>query len=127
MNSVILIGRMTREADVRYSAQTNMAVARFSLAVDRQSKDKQADFPNVIAFGKTAEIIERYTHKGSQIAVQGRLQTGSYQNKDGAIVYTTDVVADRVKLLDKKGDYQGEESQETFAGFEEIEAIDLPF
>ena len=124
MNSVILIGRMTREADVRYSAQTNMAVARFSLAVDRQSKDKQADFPNVIAFGKTAEIIERYTHKGSQIAVQGRIQTGSYQNKDGATVYTTDVVADRVKLLDKKGDYQG---QETFAGFEEIEAVDLPF
>lgn len=124
MNSVILIGRMTREADVRYSAQTNMAVARFSLAVDRQSKDKQADFPNVIAFGKTAEIIERYTHKGSQIAVQGRIQTGSYQNKDGATVYTTDVVADRIKLLDKK-ENRKEVGDNPFANLEEV--TDLPF
>lgn len=124
MNSVILIGRMTREADVRYSAQTNMAVARFSLAVDRQSKDKQADFPNIIAFGKTAEIIERYTHKGSQIAVQGRIQTGSYQNKDGATVYTTDVVADRIKLLDKKENRE-EVGDNPFGNLEEV--TDLPF
>ena len=124
MNSVILIGRMTREADIRYSAQTNMAVARFSLAVDRQSKDKQADFPNVIAFGKTAEIIEKYTHKGSQIAVQGRLQTGSYQNKDGATVYTTDVVADRIKLLDKKENRE-EVGDNPFSNLEEV--TDLPF
>jgi single-strand binding protein len=124
MNSVILIGRMTREADIRYSAQTNMAIARFSLAVDRQSKDKQADFPNIIAFGKTAEIIERYTHKGSQIAVQGRLQTGSYQNKDGATVYTTDVVADRIKLLDKKENRE-EVGDNPFSNLEEV--TDLPF
>ena len=101
MNSAILIGRLTRDPDVRYTSD-QMAVARFTLAIDRPVKkgiDKQVDYPQVVCFGKTAEIIEKYVSKGKQIAVQGRIQTGSYKNKEGNTVYTTEVVADRVKLL----------------------------
>ncbi len=102
MNNVVLIGRLTRDPDVRYTS-SQMAVARFTLAVDRitkQGEEKQADFPSIVAFGKTAEICERYTAKGRMVAVQGRLQTGSYKNKEGATVYTTDIVADRVQILE---------------------------
>ncbi len=107
MNNVVLIGRLTRDPDVRYAAASQLAVARFTLAIDRvvaAGKEKQTDFPSVVAFGKTAEICERFLKKGRQVAVQGRIQTGSYQNKDGATVYTTDVVADRVELIGNRGD-----------------------
>lgn len=107
MNNVSLIGRLTRDPEVRYTAGTQMAVARFNLAIDRtvgQGKEKQTDFPSIVAFGKTAELCERYLSKGRQVAVQGRLQTGSYQNKDGATVYTTDVMADRIEFLGSKND-----------------------
>jgi len=107
MNNVVLIGRLTRDPDVRYAAATQIAVARFTLAIDRvvaAGKERQTDFPSVVAFGKTAEICERFLKKGRQVAVQGRIQTGSYQNKDGATVYTTDVVADRVELIGNRGD-----------------------
>lgn len=110
MNNVVLIGRLTRDPDVRYAAASQMAVARFTLAIDRvvaAGKEKQTDFPSVVAFGKTAEICERFLKKGRQVAVQGRIQTGSYQNKDGATVYTTDVVADRVELIGNRGDEGG--------------------
>ncbi len=99
MNSVNLIGRLTRDPQTRYS-QDGLAVTRFTLAVDRQNKDKQADFPSIIAFGKTAENCDRYLAKGRLVAVQGRIQTGSYQNKNGDTVYTTDVIADRVQFLE---------------------------
>lgn len=111
MNSVILIGRTTREVELRYTT-SQTAVARFSLAVERPVKDgeKKADFPNIIVFGKQAENCEKYLAKGRKVAVQGRLQTGSYEDKDGKRVYTTDVIAERVEFLEW-GDSRTEESQ----------------
>lgn len=103
MNSVILIGRLTRDPEVRYTAATQMAVATFTVAIDRpvrQGAEKQTDFPRVTVFGKQAENCEKYLTKGRLVAVEGRLQTGSYKNKDGATVYTTDVVANRVQFLE---------------------------
>lgn len=103
MNSVVLIGRLTRDPEVRYTAATQMAVATFTVAIDRPVRaggEKQTDFPRVTVFGKQAENCEKYLAKGRLVGVQGRLQTGSYQNRDGATVYTTDVVADRVEFLE---------------------------
>ena len=114
MNSVVLIGRLTRDPEVRYTAETQMAVCRFSVAIDRpprQNGEKQTDFPNVVVFGKQAENCERYLAKGRLVGIQGRLQTGSYTNKDGATVYTTDVVADRVEFLEWGDRPQGGQSQ----------------
>ncbi len=104
MNSVSLIGRLTRDPDVRYSAGSQTAVARFTLAVDRQRAAKEgeqsADFISIVCFGKTAELVEKYITKGRQVGITGRIQTGSYE-KDGQKVYTTDVIADRVEFLDR--------------------------
>ncbi len=102
MNSVVLIGRLTRDPELRYTT-SQMAVATFSLAIDRPvraGKERETDFPRITVFGKQAENCEKYLAKGRMAAVQGRLQTGSYTNKDGAKVYTTDVVADRVEFLE---------------------------
>lgn len=102
MNSVVLIGRLTRDPEIRYTAGTQMAVATFTLAIDRPVRaggEKQTDFPRVTVFGKAAENCERFLKKGRLCGVQGRLQTGSY-TKDGFTVYTTDVVADRVEFLE---------------------------
>lgn len=96
MNQVTLIGRLTKAAEMSYT-QSNTAVAKFTLAVDRMKKG-EADFIRVTAFGKTAEIVDRYTDKGRQLAIQGRINTGSYE-KDGQKVFTTDVIADRVELI----------------------------
>jgi single-strand DNA-binding protein len=103
MNSVVLIGRLTRDPEVRYTASTQMAVATFTVAIDRPVRaggEKQTDFPRVTVFGKQAENCEKYLAKGRLVGVQGRIQTGSYQNKDGVTVYTTDVIADRVEFLE---------------------------
>lgn len=103
MNSVTLIGRLTRDVDLRYTQGSNMAIAKFSLAIDRpakQGEEKKADFPSVTVFGKQAENCDKYLAKGRLACVQGRLQTGSYKDKDGKTVYTTDVVADRVEFLE---------------------------
>lgn len=94
MNTVQLIGRVARDIELKYS-QSGMAVARFAVAVDRPTKEgaeKQSDFPSVVAFGKQAETIEKYFPKGARIGLTGRLQTGSYKDKDGRTVYTTDIV-----------------------------------
>lgn len=100
-NLVFLIGRLTKDPEVRYTSGTQMAVCQFTLAIDRPVKgEKQTDFPRVTCFGKQAENCERFLAKGRLIGVQGRLQTGSYE-KDGATVYTTDVVADRVEFLER--------------------------
>ena len=104
MNSVQLLGRLTRDPDVRYT-DGGSTIARFSLAVDRRFKQEggeTADFINCIAFGKTAEFIEKYFFKGTKIALNGRIQTGSYTNKDGVKVYTTDVVAENVEFAESK-------------------------
>jgi single-strand DNA-binding protein len=106
MNKVILMGRMTRDAEARYSqGESSTAVARFSLAVDRRfNKDEQsADFINCVAFGKTAEFIEKYGKKGTKFVVEGRIQTGSYTDKNGNKVYTTDVVVEQVEFAESKG------------------------
>lgn len=103
MNKVILMGRLARDPEVRMSGDT--AVARFSLAVDRRFKkdgDQTADFINCVAFGKTGEFIEKYGHKGTKFVVEGRIQTGSYTNKDGQKVYTTDVVVEQVEFAESK-------------------------
>lgn len=102
MNNVILIGRLTRDVELRYTT-SQMAVATFTLAIDRPTKadrEKETDFPRIKAFGKTAENCEKYLAKGRMVAVQGSLQTGSYEDKDGKRVYTTDVIANRVEFLE---------------------------
>ncbi len=99
MNNVTLIGRLTKDPEVRYTAD-QMAIAKFTVAVDRVGKEKQADFIPVIVFGKQAETCEKYLVKGRKVAIEGRIQTGSYENKEGKRVYTTDVVAYRVEFVE---------------------------
>lgn len=114
MNSVELIGRLTRDPEVRYTSGSQTAVATFTIAIDRPQRqdggEKQADFPRITVFGRQAETCEKYLKKGRMVAIQGRLQTGSYQNKNGDTVYTTDVVANRVEFIDWGGQ-QGQGGQ----------------
>ena len=101
MNNVNLLGRLTRDPEVRYT-QSQMAVATFTLAVDRMARageEKKADFLRVTCFGKTAENCERFLFKGKRAAVSGRIQTSTYE-KDGKTVYSTDIIADRVEFID---------------------------
>ncbi len=103
MNSVVLIGRLTKDPQVRYTSKSQMAVATFTIAIDRMKKDgeeKKTDYPRITVFGKSAENCERYLKKGRLVGIQGRLQTDSYKNKAGETVYTHDVVADRVEFLE---------------------------
>ena len=136
MNSVNLIGRLTKEPQVRYTGD-GLAVASFTLAVDRPAKkgeDKQADFPRIIVFGKQAENCEKYLTKGRLVAIMGRIQTGSYEKQNGDRVYTTDVIADRVQFLEWGEDKAKSQApqrptqtqQEEFHGFRQVED-DLPF
>lgn len=124
MNSVILIGRLTRDPELRYTNGSQMAIAKFSLAIDRpsrQGEEKKTDFPRVTVFGKQAENCEKYLAKGRLVSVQGRLQTGSYQDKDGKTVYTTDVVADRVEFLEW-GDRPQQQSAGSFSQAPEVQS-----
>lgn len=106
MNKVILIGRLTRDPDVMYSqGETATAVARYTLAVERRFKregDQTADFVSCVTFGKTAEFAEKYLRQGIKIAVSGRIQTGSYTNKEGQKVYTTDVVVEEQEFAESR-------------------------
>lgn len=103
MNVVNLIGRLTKDPEVRYTTgQNQMAVATFTLAIDRMGKEKQTDFPRITVFGRQAENCEKYLHRGNRVAIEGRIQTGSYTNKDGNKVFTTDVVANRVEFIETK-------------------------
>lgn len=103
MNNANLIGRLTKDPDTRYTTE-NMAVARFTVAVDRYGKDAGADFIGCVAFDKSAEFIDKYFRKGMKIGITGHIQTGKYDNKDGKTVYTTDVVVDRAEFVEKKAD-----------------------
>jgi len=110
MNKAILVGRFTRDPEVRYT-DGGTSIARFTIAVDRRFKQEggqTADFINCIAFGKTAEFIERYFKQGNKIGLEGRIQTGSYTNKDGAKVYTTDIVAENVEFVESKASGGGQ-------------------
>ena len=107
MNKVILMGRLTREPEIRYSAGENQtAIARFTLAVDRRFKrqgdEQTADFINCVSFGRTATFAEQYLHQGTKVVAVGRIQTGSYTNKDGQRVYTTDVVVEELEFAESK-------------------------
>ena len=106
MNKVILMGRLTRDPDVRYSqGESATAVARFTLAVDRRFRrdgDTSADFIGCVAFGRQAEFAEKYLRQGTKIAITGRIQTGSYTNRDGQKVYTTDVVVEEQEFAESK-------------------------
>lgn len=116
MNRVILSGRLTRDADIRYSQGENTtAVARFTLAVDRRFKkegdEQTADFISCVAFGKTAEVVEKYCHQGTKLIVEGRWQTGSYTNKDGQKVYTNDCMVENLEFAESKAASEGGSSR----------------
>ena len=108
MNKVVLVGRLTRDPEIRYANnEKNTCIARFSLAINRKFKTNgqyEADFPNCVAMGRAAEFLEKYFRKGDMIALDGRIQTGSYTNKDGNKVYTTDVIAENVEFAQGKSD-----------------------
>lgn len=113
MNKVILMGRLTRDPEVRYSQGENaMAIARYTLAVDRRfnrnGDDQSADFIGCVAFGRAGEFAEKYFRKGTKVAITGRIQTGSYTNKDGVKVYTTDVVVEEQEFAESKNSSGGE-------------------
>lgn len=124
MNSVILIGRLARDPELSYTANTQTARCVFTIAVDRprrQGEDQGADFIRITVWGRQAETCDRYLSKGRQVAVMGRIQTGSYKNREGVTVYTTDVVADRVEFLGSgngEGRRDGFASRDTFTGRE---------
>lgn len=126
MNKVILMGRLTRDPEVRYSQGENaMAIARYTLAVDRRfnrnnGDDQTADFISCVAFGRAGEFAEKYFRKGTKIAITGRIQTGSYTNKDGVRVYTTDIVVEEQEFAESKnsagsdGGFAGGNNNRTF-------------
>lgn len=145
MNKVILMGRLTRDPDIRYSqGENHMAVARFTIAVDRrrgrnnQNNDgNTADFISCVAFGTQAEFAEKYLHKGIKMAITGRIQTGSYTNKEGQKVYTTDVVVEDLEFAESKASSESSggysNTPESGGGFSDFENIsdgvdaELPF
>ena len=126
MNKVILMGRLTRNPDVRYSQGQNgdqMCIARYTLAVDRRvarrgqdGSEQTADFIGCVAFGKQGEFAEKYLHQGTKIAITGRIQTGSYTNKEGQKVYTTDVVVEEQEFAESKNSGSGDFSQPAASG-----------
>lgn len=133
MNSVQLVGRLTRDPEVNYTGGGN-SIARLNVAVDRRKQTENgdsADFISCVAFGKTAEFIEKYFHKGNRIGLNGRIQTGSYINKDGAKVYTTDVVVDNVEFVESKGSSNNAETTPAkgndFMNIPDEMAEELPF
>lgn len=139
MNKVILMGRLTRDPEVRYSqGDTPTAIARYTLAVDRRARkdgEASADFISCVAFGKSAEFAEKYLHKGTKLVITGRIQTGSYTNKDGQKVYTTDVVVEDQEFAESKaaaagnqeGNSQPAASGDGFMNIPEGMDEELPF
>lgn len=135
MNKVILMGRLTRDPDVRYGQTENSVVARYNLAVDRKYKkegEQSADFVSCVAFGRAAEFAEKYLRQGTKIVIEGRIQTGSYTNKDGQKVYTTDVIVESSEFAESKSSQEAktQEAPETFQGFMNIPedlSDELPF
>ena len=130
MNLVCIIGRTVRDPEIRYTqGEKSMAIARFTIAVDRRFKkegEPDADFISCVAFGKTAEFFEKYIKKGVKIAIQGRSQTGNYTNKDGQKVYTTDVIVDQVEFSEsKKVENNASDGGETFVPV--VTDAELPF
>ena len=126
MNKVILMGRLAKDPETRQEGYT--IVTRFSIAVDRRYKQdggQAADFPSCVAFGKTAEFINKYFHKGMKILLEGRIQTGNYTDKDGVKHYTTDVIADNVEFAESK--YADDNTQDAEEWAEIPANMELPF
>ena len=130
MNRVILMGRLTRDPDIRYtSGENSMAVARYTLAIDRAIKkqgEQSADFINCVAFSKAAEFAEKYFRQGMRVLVSGRLQTGSYTNREGQKVYTTDVILDSQEFADSKGESAGGGSKKQEANVDADGFMNIP-
>lgn len=131
MNTVILIGRLTKDPEVRYT-ESQLALARFSIAVNREGKDKGTDFLSIVVFGKLAENCERYLSKGRRVAIQGSIQTGSYTNKDGNKVYTTEIIANKVEFLEWGEDVKTKNEDTNLEAnrqydFKNFEDEDVPF
>lgn len=133
MNKVILMGRLTRDPEVRYAGGDSSAVARYTLAVDRKIKKEggdQADFIQCVAFGKSGEFAEKYFKKGTKVVVEGRIQTGSYE-KDGQRIYTTDVVVEQQEFAESKAPSGGNSGADPDEGFqpvgEGVPTEELPF
>lgn len=131
MNTVNLIGRLVRDAEVRYSQGENpTAIARVTLAVDRpfaKEGQQQADFINCKAFGKMGEFLEKYGMKGTKFGVVGRIETGSYQNKNNETIYTTEVVVEKIEFAESKKSNSDSGDREEFANIPVEEEEDLPF
>lgn len=133
MNKVILMGRLTRDPEVRYSqGEKSMAIARYTLAVERRFKrdgEATADFINCVVFGKSAEFTEKYFRQGLRIVVSGRMQTGSYTNKDGVKVYTTDVIVEEQEFAESKKATEGNanKSEDGFMNIPDGINEELPF
>ncbi len=126
MNKVILIGRFVRDPEIRYTSN-DKCCATFNIAVDRKYKQEgqqDADFPRVIAWGKTAEFIEKYFRQGMKIVIEGRIQTGKYTNKEGQTVYTTDVVAESVEFAESKSATAGNNSKSKPAKSDNYQGMD---
>lgn len=105
MNRIILMGRLTRDPEVRYGGANNTAVARYAIAVDRRFKrdgDPDADFFNLVSFGKQGEFVEKYLHKGTKIVVEGELRNNNYTNRDGQMVYNVEIVTNNVEFAESK-------------------------
>lgn len=131
MNKVIICGRLTKDPETRYT-QDGTAISRYTLAVDRYTKDKTtADFIPCIAFGKAGEFAEKYLKKGTKILVEGNIKTGSYENKEGKKVYTVDVLVERHEFCESKSSEhkssKEEPNDEIPNGFERITDEDMPF
>lgn len=133
MNKVILIGRLTKDPELKFTPGKGSAVATCTIAVNRRfsKENNEADFISVVVWNKTAEVLATYTKKGSLIGVAGRIQTRSYETKDGGRRYITEVVADEIEFLDKKGQVVNRETNNeeffTNESFEPIEDGDIPF
>ena len=128
MNRVVLMGRLTKEPELRYTqGETSTAVARYTLAVDRRGKEKQADFIQCVAFGKAGEFAQKYFTKGQRVLVSGRIQTGSYTNKEGQKVYTTDVIVDDQEFADSKSSGSAATNPEGFMDIPEGSDDEIPF
>lgn len=130
LNKVILIGRLTADPDIRYSNNNGdqLCIARFTLAVDRRMKKGETDFISCVAFGKLGEFFEQYVKKGTKLAVTGRIQTGSYTNKDGQKIYTTDIVIEEAEFAEsKKKEEEPQPSDEGFMSVPEDAKDNLPF
>ena len=129
MNKVILIGRLTKDPELRYAAGSGTAVCRFTVAINRQFKKDETDFINCKAFAKTAEILAQYVFKGQQLSVTGHIQTGKYKNKDGKDVYTTEVIVDSFDFV-SQGNKEQAKKDNSLERLEEIEVLDegeIPF